>query len=279
MQRDRGKVLWLFGALLLFGTICRAEPILSELTAEERQWLAAHPRIEIGVMNAWPPMDFVDEKGRSVGIGADIVRAMNRRLGDVLQLYPGSWDDIYAAVRDKRLPALIGITPHPERGEDFLFTDPYLTIPYVIIARHGSPYFKSIADLRGRRVAVEKGFVMTHILAEKYPDVVMQGYASTSDALDAVAKGAVDAYVGNRAVALYLIEHELISNLQIQGKIDDIASVNAVGVRKDWPILQSILQKALVDITDGERSAILGKWVYTNNGGGGGGTGRPSRYG
>lgn len=212
-------------------------------------------------MDAWPPMDFVDDKGRSVGIGADFVRAMNRRLGGVLQLHPGSWDEIYGAVQEKRLPALIGITPHRARGKDFLFTDPYLTIPYVIIGRRGSPYAEQIADLEGRRVAVEQGFVITRILAEKYPEIVMREYVTTSDALDAVARGEADAYIGNRAVALYLIEHELISNLQLQGKIDDIASVNAVGVRRDWPILRDILQKALADISGQERSAILGKWV------------------
>ncbi len=255
----RGTALFcLLGCLL--GGAGRAETMLS-LSDTEQAWLADHPRIEVGVMDAWPPMDFVDDKGRPVGIGADFVRAMNRRLGGVLQLHPGSWDDIYAAVQEKRLPALIGITPYPARGKDFLFTDPYLTIPYVIIGRRGSTYAEQITDLEGQRVAVEKGFVITRILGEKYPDVTMQEYASTSDALDAVAKGEADAYVGNRAVALYLIEHELISNLQIQGKIDDIASVNAVGVRRDWPILQDILQKALADISEQERSAILGKWV------------------
>ncbi len=232
-----------------------------DLTREERAWLAAHPKIEIGVMNAWPPMDFVDEKGHPSGIGADFVRALNRRLDGVLHLHPGSWNEIYTAVQTKHLPALIGITPHPSRAADFLFTDPYLTIPYVIIARQDSPYAQNISDLNGKKVAVEKEFVMARILAEQYPDITLQEYSDTSDALDAVAKGAADAYVGNRAVALYLIERELISNLRIQGKIDDIASVNAIGVRSDWRILRGILQKALADIREGERRAILSKWV------------------
>ncbi len=231
------------------------------LNKTELAWLAAHPRIEIGVMDAWPPMDFVDEKGRSSGIGADFVRALNKRLDGVLQLHPGSWNEIYSAVQTKRLPALMGITPHKSRAADFLFTDPYLNIPYVIIARQGAPYARDIADLRGRSVAVEKGFVIRRILGEKYPDIKIQEYASTSDALDAVAKGEADSYIGNRAVALYLIEHELISNLQIQGKIEGIASVNAIGVRHDWQILQEILQKTLADISEEERREILGKWV------------------
>ena len=63
------------------------------------------------------------------------------------------------------------------------------------------------------------------LLARRHPDIKVHLYPHTSDALDAVAKGEVDAYIGNRAVALYLIEHELISNLRIQGKTDETASV------------------------------------------------------
>ncbi len=230
-------------------------------TEAELAWLQAHPSIEIGVMNAWPPMDFVDAKGRPSGIGADFVRALNHRLGGVLQLRPGSWDEIYSAVQTKQLPALVGITPHPSRARDFLFTDPYLTVPHVIIARKGSPYANEVGDLKGRSVGIEKGFILGRILAERYPDIQVREYAHTSDALDAVAKGAVDAYIGNRAAALYLIQRELISNLQIQGKITEAASINAIGVRSDWPMLQGILQKALADITEAERRAILSKWV------------------
>lgn len=239
------------------------EPTLEELglTRKEQVWLEAHPKIEIGVMDAWPPMDFVDEKGRPSGIGADFVRALNRRLGGVLYLRPGGWDEIYAAVQARRLPALIGITPHPSRDSDFLFTDPYLTIPHVIIARRGSTYAQGISDMNGRSVAVEKGFIIGSILAERYPGIRIHEYANTSDALDAVARGEADAYIGNRAVALYLIERELLSNLQIQGKIEEVASVNAIGVRKDWPVLQGILQKALADITEDERRSILSQWV------------------
>ncbi len=231
------------------------------LTREESEWLAKHPRIEVGVMNAWPPMDFVDKDGRPSGIGADFVRALNRRLDGVLYMHPGSWNEIYSAVQSRQLPAIIGITPHPSRTGDFLFTDPYLTIPHVIIARKGGIYFKSIDDLSGRKVAVEKGFVISTILAQRYPGIAVNEYANTSDALDAVAKGEADAYIGNRAVALYLIEQELISNLQIQGKIDNVASINSIGVRSDWPVLLGILQKALLDIKEDERRAILGKWV------------------
>ncbi len=231
------------------------------LTAEERAWLAGHPIIEIGVMNAWPPMDYVDDKGKSIGIGAKFVEAMNKRLGGVLRLRSAPWTEIYAAVKEKRMDALMGITPTPDREKFFNFTSPYITVPHVIIARKGHTYAASIADLSGQRVAVEHDFFIAKILADNYPNVLVQTYRSTSDALDAVSSGEADAYIGNRAGALYLMESELLSNLQIQGKIAETASVNTIGIRKDWPILQSILQKALDSLSEQERLDINKKWI------------------
>jgi polar amino acid transport system substrate-binding protein len=231
------------------------------LTTEEQAWLLQHPQIEIGVMDAWPPMDFVDKNGVASGIGADIIKLLNSRLGGVLQPRPANWDELYRAVQEKRLAALMAITPTPERSHDFLFTAPYLTVPHAIVTRKQYPPVNRITDLSGKRVAVEKSFMVRRFLAEHHPSVTLMEYADTSDALDAVSRGEADAYIGNRAVALYLIEHELISNLKIQSKIDESVSVNAIGVRKDWPILHDILQKALATLTQGELRRIFRKWV------------------
>jgi len=237
-------------------------------TPDEQAWLAEHPIIEIGLMDSWPPMDYVDTGGNAKGIGAQFVRVLNTRLGGVLRLRSGPWKEIYEAVKGKRLAGLMGITPRPDREEFFHFTTPYVTVPHVIIAQKDSPYSGSVADLAGKQVAVEKDFYIAKVLANKYPSITVQEYPDTSDALDAVSKGEADAYIGNRAVALYLMEEELISNLRIQGKIQETASVNAVGVRKDWPILREILQKALDSISDEERHAILKRWVLPEQAGG-----------
>jgi len=261
--RNLGVILLVLSlGILTNQALAETEFALSEA---EQAWLAEHPIIEVGVMDAWPPMDFVDENGVSRGIGADFVRVLNRRLDGRLKLKPGPWDELYQAVQEKRLPALMGITPRPDREQNFLFTAPYITIPHVIIARKDSPYAATIADLKGRRVAVEKGFFIVQLLTEQYPSILVQEYPDTSDALDAVTKGEADAYIGNRAVAQYIIEQELIGNLRIQGKIDETTSENSIGIRRDWPILRTILQKALNDISLQEQHLILGQWVFQDS--------------
>jgi polar amino acid transport system substrate-binding protein len=231
------------------------------LNQQEREWLAQHQQIEIGVMQAWPPMDFIDAEGNSAGIGKDIIDALNRRLGGVLKPQPGTWVEHYASVRKRELPALMGITPTTDRSQEFNFTEPYLTIPHVIVTQKDHPTTDEIADLVGQKVAIEKDFMLAQVLKKSHPGITLTEYRDTSDALDAVSRGEADAYIGNRAVALYLIEHELISNLKIQRKITQTSSINAIGVRKDWPILRDILQKTLSTLSREEIRQILKKWV------------------
>jgi PAS domain S-box-containing protein len=231
-----------------------------ELSDAERAWLNSHPKIRIGIMNAWPPMDYVDSSGRPQGIGVQFIKALNERLDNRLEIVPGPWKQTYESVKEKRLDALMDITPRPDREAFFQFTKPYIEVPHVIFAHKDGPYFNSLADLASKTVGVERSFFIVKVLNKDYPQVRVIEYTSTSDALDALSKGEVDAYVGNRAVAMHIIQEELITNLRAQGKIKETSSINAIGVRKDWPVLRDILQKALDDIGPEERLRIINQY-------------------
>ncbi|MGE4424556.1 MAG: transporter substrate-binding domain-containing protein [Pseudodesulfovibrio sp.] len=238
---------------------------INRLAPEERAWLKAHPSITIGTMDAWPPMNYVDDHGKPSGIGADYIRALNQRLGGVLKIVPGPFKDNLAEVKDKRLDGLMDVSPKPEREKYLNFTREYLNIPHVIIARSGGPYFASEQDLRGHTLALESGFYNVTYFGKKYPSVHIREYPDTAHALDAVSRGEADAYVGNRAVAAWVMEKELISNLQFQGRAEKPGSVLAIGVRKDWPQLASILDKALADMSRQELHGIHRNWAGFDN--------------
>ncbi|MFO7600262.1 MAG: transporter substrate-binding domain-containing protein, partial [Candidatus Desulfacyla sp.] len=231
------------------------------LTPEESAWLADHPEIAIAINQAWPPMDYTDADGTPQGIGVGFIRALNGRLGGRLKIVPLPWTEMVEGVKEKRIDGLMDITPRPDREAVFHFTKPYLNIPHSIIARKDAPYYEDLSQLAGKIVGVERQFFIERVFQEKYPGIRVSLFDTTSDALDAVSKGIIDAYVGNRAVAMYIMERELITNLKVHGKIQETRSINAIGVRKDWPVLRDILQKALDDLRRDEISLILKKWV------------------
>lgn len=264
---SRRQLFLLFVLLFSFlgSSTARGEGVerdfMQKLTPEEVEWLKGHDELEVGIMEAWPPMNYVDSSGNPKGIGYDYLELINKRLGGILKPRPGSWNEILEAAKAGEIPALMDITPRPEREAFFNFTTPYISIPHVIIARDNEQYFREIRDLAGKCIAVEKGFYFADVLKDKYPEIQLVEFKNTSDALHAVSADECHAYIGNRAVALYIIETELITNLDIQGKIFETSSVNAIGVRKDWPILRDILQKALESIDSADRRAISLKWV------------------
>ena len=232
-----------------------------DFTPEEKEFLRNHPKISIGVMNAWPPLNFIDHSGRPSGLGADYIRALNQRLDGVLEITPGPFVKSLEQVKARELDALMDVTPKPEREEFLNFTQPYLTIPHVIVARHDGPYYASEADLGQKTMALEKGFGNVKYFQENYPDVKIKEYANTALALDAVARGRADVYAGNQAVAVWLMEKELISNLQVQARLRKNGSILAIGVRKDWPELASILDKTLASLSAAEVSTIRRQWA------------------
>ena len=234
-------------------------------TPEESAWLRDNPQITVAINHAWPPMDFLAEDGTPQGIGVDFIAALNQRLDDRLRIVPGPWEEIYERVKTGDLDALVDITPRPSREPHFNFTTPYIKVPHAFISREDAPYILSLEDLRGKSLAVEEGFYLNSILERDYPDIEVRNYATTSDALHAVARGDCDAYAGNRAVATYIIHTELFSNLEVHGKLRESASINAIGVRKNAPLLARILQKALDDISLRERLAILERWTLGND--------------
>jgi len=231
-----------------------------QLSQEEIRWLDRHTEISVGIMDAWPPMDFVDDTGRPRGMGVDFIGALNKRLGNRLSIVPGAWKEIYDGVKEKKHDALMGITPREDRKPYFNFTKPYANIPHVFVARKDGHYYRSFEDLSEKTIALEKGFFLVKFLQDNHPHIRISEFESTAGALHAVSRGEADAYVGNRAVAGYLMEKELLSNLTIMGRIKATASVNSIGVRKDWPELARILDRALASMERDEVRRIYRKW-------------------
>ena len=232
------------------------------LSIEERQWLAAHPNISVGVMQSWPPFHIEDATGggRS-GITMGVFEAINKRLDGRLKVVPGEWKQLLEEVKNGDLDAVMDLTPMPHREPFYNFTSPYLSIPHVIIANRDGPKYLSEDDLAGKTVALERGFGNVKYLRDNYPAINVLEVESTQAALDVVSSGAADAYVGNRAVASYFMKRDFMIDLSVHGRINTIGSILAIGSRKDAPILNRILGKSLASISTAEMSSLIGEYV------------------
>ena len=247
--------------LLLIFPIFLIANFKDSLTQEEKNWLDNQKVISVGAMDKWEPINFLNYKNQPSGIGASIVEALNKKLDNKLQISSSNWNDIYEKAKNGQLNAILDINPKKEREEFFLFTNAYLQIPHVIVSRIEQQPFLSLVDLNEKVVALEKGVSTIIDLEKNFPSIKIKIFDNTSLALDAVSRGVADAYVGNRAVVDYKIRNELLTNLKIDNiDITRKPSLLTIGVSKEYPLLASILQKALDEIPLEEINKIYSKW-------------------
>lgn len=253
---------WLLLCLTSLGLGAEGPAISSgfKLSAEEQAFLAEHPAIRVGVAADWPPLDFLNRAGQPDGIGADLLQEMNPLLGGALQIQAGTPAENFRKLQAGELDALLDVAPGPDRAGALDFTQPYLELPYVLVGKRGGRYYASAKALIGHSLALEKGSDAFRWFEENYPTVRIRKYDSVRDALDAVARGQADAFAGNRAVALFLIEREMLTNLHLQGRLEIPATALALGVRKDWPAATALLDRALGAVLQRRGRLILSKW-------------------
>jgi len=115
-------------------------------------------------------------------------------------------------------------------------------------------------DLEGLTVAVQRNS-SHHSYLLSYPQINLSLYDSVEAALTAVATGTETAFIGNLATTNYLIRSNGLTNLRFVAFEAEKPQALYFAVRKDWPQLVSILNKALDAITENEKLAINNKWI------------------
>lgn len=231
-----------------------------QLTNEEQVYLAQHPVIKIANDPQWEPFEYVDEDGRLAGVVADYVALFEQKLGvrfDYVLNEP--WSVLTEQVKTGERPVVMARHATDERKQYLNFTKSYMSFPVVIVGREGEDYVGSAQQLAGQLVAGVKGFNATAYLRKQHPEVPMLEVFSIQEGLTAVVTNRVYAFVANLGSVNYAIKHHGIDGLKIIGQLAINADL-AIGVHKDDPMLFSILQKALADVSPAEAQAIYDRW-------------------
>ncbi|MBK1695219.1 hypothetical protein CKO09_10805 [Chromatium weissei] len=264
------RLLWLL-LLLLLGTRAYSDipppqsvrELNQTFTAAERAWLIEHPVIRVHNEQDWPPFNFFSY-GEPRGFSIDYMDLLAQKLGIRVNYHTGvSWNDFLTQIQNRELDVMLNIVKTPERERYLLFTEPYATTPNVIASRDTTP-LTNIDALIGHVVAILRGFFYEELLKRNYPQIIQLPVSSALNALTAVALGQADAALGRDAVMRYEINTNFLTNLRVSGELvigDREQTALRIGVRSDWPLLHSLLTKAMTAVTPEEHNALRQRWL------------------
>jgi len=236
------------------------------LSASEQAFLKAHPVIQVHNEKDWPPFNYF-EYGSAQGLSIDFMNLAAAKLGIMVDYVTGpSWSEFLEMVKRKELDVMLNIVKTEDRMKYLLYTEPYIKNPNVIVSLQASP-FETIEALFGKTVAFPKGFFWEEVLAKSFPRIKRLPVEDTLASLKAVSFGRADAALGEAAVIRTLINKNLLTGLRISGEVNigdpDLTNLR-IGVRNDWPLLQSALMKAMAAISPQEMNQIRQKWIVVD---------------
>ncbi len=233
------------------------------LTGEERLWLNEHREIKWGIESSWPPYEFVDKFSVPQGFSIDVIRLIEKKLGiDFVVHFSSPWVESLNNIKNQKMDLIGSIVKTPERSKYILFSTPYFNPSIAIFMRKESSPAINISDLDGKTVAIEEQYFLHEILENQYPQIKLRPVKNTFEALKLVSEGEVDAHIGNQGAANWVVEKNGFTNLKITHVLSEVSkNPFRLSVRKDWPIFQGLLNKALASIPETEISSIRRKWL------------------
>jgi len=263
-----GRFLGLFIAIaLLFPHFVSAqiEPeLLNSLTAEEKAWLVSHPTIRVMNEPDYAPYDFVIN-GREAGYSIDYVKLITKKLGIEAQFVQRDFNELMNLARAQKIDLLHSIFNIPEERNEFLnFTEPYKKSVNAIVTRQGEEVLLGLNQLSGKKLASVTGDSASGLIRERFPEIVLVEVSNYEEALKAVAFRRADATILELPVANHLINELLLSNLSLESELDKNLGNDyryRLAVRKDWPELIPILEKAMKRISPEERQVLDRRWL------------------
>jgi signal transduction histidine kinase/DNA-binding response OmpR family regulator len=239
-------------------------PTHLELTWREKAWLAKHQNIRVGAETNYPPYEFKDSDGRFTGIIADYLDFIRHRVDANFQVSQlRDFATVEEKLRKRELDVILALAPSTEREQFLIFTKPYLHYVNVIVTRDNFGFVSSLRDFAENRVAVVEGHSSKQLAARVYPNYNVASYPDLLEGLLAVSTGKIDGLIDDIFPIVYMIRQRRINNLKIATAVDKSLQPLgfAVGVRKDWPELASILDKVLAGIGHEQEREISQKWL------------------
>ena len=232
------------------------------LTKEERQWINDYYRgIVVAPDPRWKPDTGVDQQQIYEGLTSDFMALVEKKLGvRFLRLYTQSWEQVLEAEKRGEIDIHPVLVKSEDRTKDWEFSDPYIRIPMIVVMRASLKDEFSPKTMPTFKMGVGGGYGIDAFVEEHCEGYNIVQVESDRFGLIKTAMGEIDLMITDLASASYYIEREGLTNLRLAATMGSLYEFS-FATRRDNPILHSIINKALKEITREERRAIYDRWI------------------
>jgi len=225
-------------------------------TEEEKNWMKENPMIKVAVMNYW------NHDGDGNTIHTDYLKILNRYSDlNIVPVRYDSWKEGYADAISKDNNVIHGIMNlawSKEREKKyFLYSQVYIFEPSYLIVRDDSDIY-NLQNLRNKTLLSKEKSITDDIIKDLSLNINIKHIQSDTQMYKKLyTDKTIDGFIA------YKKDEELIKkyNLRVAKTIYDKYSTSAIGIKKRYPLLQSIINKIYNIIPKDDLSNLQNK-VY-----------------
>lgn len=260
-----------FRCLLVIGCLCfpliaSAAPgpveAQAQLNEAQREWLAHHPDLRVGVVLQAPYAQYDRRLQRLSGANVELVKWLAKTLNvELTWRHFANQQQLDAAVRAGEVDLAPGLLQTPAGLRLWLFSDPYMRVPQRIVGIRNGGGTVELEDIDDKsRVAVRMPSVVASYLRSNYPSLNLQGVPLERQALQLLL---------TQQARYAVIDEAQLSRLSGEAEFAGLAVVGDVGLplllrvatRRDWPELADIMESALRAIPARDLDQLHARWL------------------
>ena len=224
----------------------------------------ARGTLKVALEGTYPPLNYKEKTGELVGYDVDVARLLAARLGVKVEFISSEWASILAGLAANKYDVIVSqVGINPKREQAFDFSTPYIySMPQLIVRSNDTAAYKTLADLKGKKLGVGQGSVYEQ-QAKAVPGIEVRSYPAAPDTMADLAGGRIDAALNDSLMSAYLLK---ISRLPIKAGAR-VGAVERMGIpfRKGNPQFKAAVDSALAGMArDGSLSTISLKWFGTD---------------
>lgn len=254
-------LLLLFLYNLLFSNTTN-QAINTNFTIEEQEFINTHKTLNLANEDDWIPLDY-NENNEAKGYAIDYIKLIFSKIGIEPIFVNDTWDNLLVKFTNEEIDVFPIVGYSKKREEIFNFTNSFYTQEYSIVTKKNKFDFIHIDDLSGKKVAMAKNWNTTKLLKENYKKINVIEFNTLDEIFECVKNNECDATIQSSLVASYFINNKYNDSLKILTKINinNVDDKLYIGVKKEFPLLIQIINKAINKVSVSELETLNNKWL------------------
>ena len=254
--------LWVIGWLWLPLMGNAASVPAAQLSADQREWLAQHKELRVGLVLQAPYAKFDQRLQQLSGANVELMKWLAQAL-DVELIWRNYQDlaQLEHAARAGEIDLVPGLTQTPAGLRLWQFSDPYMRVPQLLVGTRNGTGSVDLERVDSQtRVAVRMPSATADFLRSSYPGLNLQGVPLERQALQLLL---------SQQATYAVIDEAQLSRLSVEPEFAELAVVGDVGLpqllrvatRRDWPQLAGIVERGLHAIPARDMEQLHSRWL------------------